>query len=99
MGVEFTSVVVVENLAGAVWPDALHAAAAVPGRNRGEAIVLLTEQSDPTPETLHAQLKAEGLPERFLPDRIITVEQIPVLGTGKVDTVAVTKLALELTAD
>ncbi|MEM6762966.1 MAG: AMP-binding protein, partial [Pseudomonadota bacterium] len=95
IGGEMTSLVVVEHLAGKVWPDALHAAAAVPGATRGEVIVLLTEQDEPDQSLLHTQLKEDGLPERFLPHKVIKVDEIPLLGTGKVDNVAVTKLAQE----
>ncbi len=94
IGGEMTSLVVVENLAGEAWPQTLHAAAVVPGAQRGEVIVLLTEEAEPDTKVLHAALRARGLPERYLPFRVIAVPQIPLLGTGKVDNVAVTKLAL-----
>ncbi|MEM8665847.1 MAG: 2-acylglycerophosphoethanolamine acyltransferase, partial [Pseudomonadota bacterium] len=97
IGGEMTSLVTVENLAGAAWPNALHAAAVVPGERRGEAIVLLTEQEGADNDALMPILKERGLTERFLPQRIVKVDHIPVLGTGKVDFVAVTKLARELT--
>ncbi|MEM9224282.1 MAG: AMP-binding protein [Pseudomonadota bacterium] len=99
IGGEMTSLAVVENLAGAVWPDSLHAAAAVPGKTRGEVIVLLTEQEAVDQAALHAQLKADGLPERFLPHKTFTVPSIPLMGTGKVDAVNVTRLATELMAE
>ncbi|MEO1103535.1 MAG: 2-acylglycerophosphoethanolamine acyltransferase, partial [Pseudomonadota bacterium] len=98
IGGEMTSLVVVENLAGAVWPDSLHAAAAIPGEKRGEVIVLLTEEAEPDTDRLHAQLKAEGLPERYLPHKVIPVEAIPLLGTGKTDTVSVTRMAMDAMA-
>ncbi|MEM7694377.1 MAG: AMP-binding protein [Pseudomonadota bacterium] len=99
IGGEMTSLVTVENLAGKVWPQSLHAAAAVPGVRRGEMIVLLTEEENPEPEALHAQMKADGVPERFLPTRIIPVPAVPVLGTGKTDFVGATKMARRLTED
>jgi len=95
IGGEMTSLVTVENVAGMVWPDSLHAAAAVPAGRKGEAIVLLTEESDPDPALFLARLREEHLPERFVPDRIFHVEKVPLLGTGKLDAVAVTRLAAE----
>lgn len=96
IGGEMTSLVTVENVAGMTWPDSLHAAAAVPAGRKGEAIVLLTEEKDPDPSLYRKRLREEGLPERFIPDRIVHVDQIPLLGTGKLDAVAVTRLAREL---
>ncbi|WP_205648508.1 AMP-binding protein [Acuticoccus kandeliae] len=98
IGGEMTSLVTVENLAGAVWPESLHAAAALPLGHKGEIIVLLTEEPDPEPDELLARLKHDKLSERFMPYRVFQVEKIPLLGTGKLDTVAVTKLAAELMA-
>jgi acyl-[acyl-carrier-protein]-phospholipid O-acyltransferase/long-chain-fatty-acid--[acyl-carrier-protein] ligase len=98
IGGEMTSLATVENLAGMVWPDALHAAAAVPGGRKGEAIVLLTEEKAPDADLLRLKVREMLLTERFLPDRIIPVAEIPLLGTGKVDFVAVTRLAAELLA-
>ena len=98
IGGEMTSLAVVERVAGRVWPQSLHAAATVPGLRRGESIVLLTEAENPDPELLRAAIRADGLTERFLPDRILTVDAIPLLGTGKVDFAAVTRLAMALCA-
>jgi acyl-[acyl-carrier-protein]-phospholipid O-acyltransferase/long-chain-fatty-acid--[acyl-carrier-protein] ligase len=96
IGGEMTSLVTVENVAGMVWPESLHAAAAVPLGRKGEAIVLLTEEPDPDPQLFLARLREEHLPERFVPDRILHVESIPLLGTGKLDAVGATRLAAEL---
>jgi len=96
IGGEMTSLVTVENVAGMVWPDSLHAAAAIPAGRKGEAIILLTEERDPDPSLYRQRLRAEGLPERFIPDRIIHVDAIPLLGTGKLDAVGATRLAREV---
>ncbi|XWN33837.1 MAG: AMP-binding protein [Devosia sp.] len=96
IGGEMTSLVTVEHMAGEVWPESLHAAAALPVGNKGEAIILLTEQQDADRDALLAHIKAEGHSERFMPLKIIPVPEIPVLGSGKMDTVAVTRLAAEL---
>ncbi|MBJ3774409.1 AMP-binding protein [Acuticoccus mangrovi] len=93
IGGEMTSLVMVENIAGQVWPDSLHAAAAIPVGPKGEAIILLTEEKNPDPAKLLARIRAEGLPDRFVPYRILEVDAVPLLGTGKLDTVAATQLA------
>ncbi len=98
LGGEMTSLVTVENLAGAAWPEHAHAAAAVAGGRKGDMIVLLTEYPSPTREALQQELQRRQLPERYLPARIFQVESIPLLGTGKLDTVAATRLAESLVA-
>lgn len=95
IGGEMTSLVTVENLAGRCWPEALHAAAVVPGGRKGETIVLFTEQPGANADALRQQLRADGLTERYMPEHIVSIAQIPLLGTGKVDFVNVTKMAAE----
>ncbi|ORE96213.1 AMP-dependent synthetase/ligase [Stappia sp. 22II-S9-Z10] len=99
LGGEMTSLVTVENVAGAVWPEFQHAAAAIPGGTKGEIIILLTQNPKPQRADLQAELARQGLPERYLPARIYTVDEIPLLGTGKLDTVATTRLAERLHAE
>ena len=96
IGGEMTSLVTVENLAGKVWPDALHAATALSSGKKGEVIVLLTEEPEPDPHRLLERLRADGLSERFMPYKVIAVDKVPILGTGKVDNVEVAKRAGEL---
>lgn len=95
IGGEMTSLATVEQLAGAVWPAHLHAAAALPGGPKGERIVLLTEAPEPDPSDLVAEVARQGLPQRFLPQRVVPVDAIPLLGTGKIDNVAVARLAAD----
>ncbi len=95
IGGEMVSLMVVENCAAAVWPDYMHAAAIVPDKRRGEQIVLVTEHADPKRHELLTWAQTHGVPEISVPKKIISVESLPVLGTGKLDYVSVTKLAKE----
>ncbi|MEM6847913.1 MAG: AMP-binding protein [Pseudomonadota bacterium] len=96
IGGEMTSLVTVENIAGQVWPDALHAASVVNLPGRGEAIVLLTEQDGADASQFLDKLKADGIPQRYMPFRIIGVAAVPVLGSGKTDFVAAQHVAQTL---
>lgn len=98
IGGEMTSLATVEAIAGALWPETLHSAAALPDGRKGEKIVLLSESADPDPTQFLARLRAEGVPERFLPAQFICVDSIPLLGSGKVDNPAVARLAADLLA-
>lgn len=95
---EMVSLAVVENCAGVVWPDSLHAAVTMPDPKKGEQIILLTEEPSPKPEDLQIWARNHGVPELAVPRRILHVQDIPVLGTGKVDYVRLNAMATDLIA-
>ena len=98
IGGEMVSLMVVENCASAVWPDAMHAAAIVPDPKRGEQIILMTEKANAKRGDLLTWAQTHGVPEISVPKKIIYIEKIPVLGTGKLDYVSITNLAKEAIA-
>ncbi len=98
VGGEMVSLAVVENCASSVWPDNMHAAAAVPDTRKGEQIVLLSDAEDINRPDLLAFAQNHGISELQVPRKVFHVGEIPVLGTGKTDYGTVTKLALELSA-
>jgi acyl-[acyl-carrier-protein]-phospholipid O-acyltransferase/long-chain-fatty-acid--[acyl-carrier-protein] ligase len=93
IGGEMVSLTVVENCASAVWPDHMHAAAIVPDPKKGERIILVTDHPDPKRPELLRWAQTHGVPEIAVPKKIISVDSVPVLGTGKLDYVSVTRLA------
>jgi len=95
IGGEMVSLAVVENCASAVWPDNLHAAAILPDPKKGEQIVLVTDRTEAPRGLLLAWAQSHGVPEIAVPKKIVTVEDVPVLGTGKIDCLAVKTLAEE----
>jgi len=95
IGGEMISLTVVENCAAAVWPDEMHAAAIAPDARRGEQIILVTEYDAPNRQDLLRWAQTHGVPEIAVPKRFVSVESLPVLGTGKLDYVSITQLAKE----
>lgn len=91
IGGETVSLSVVESCASALWPDYAHAAVAVPDGRKGEQIVLVTTCPDAKRTDLIGWVHNHGVPELAVPRRIIQVESIPVLGTGKTDYTKVQK--------
>jgi acyl-[acyl-carrier-protein]-phospholipid O-acyltransferase/long-chain-fatty-acid--[acyl-carrier-protein] ligase len=85
---EMVSLEVVESIARAVSTEAMHAATCVADVSRGESIILYTTDSDLTREQLTSAARGLGYPEIAVPRRIRVVETLPMLGTGKVDYVA-----------
>lgn len=88
IGGEMVSLTAVEDMAGAVWPDGHHAVVSAPDNRKGERLVLVTDQADAEVARLSEWARQNGAPELAVPRRIIKLEAIPVLGTGKTDYVA-----------
>ncbi|MEM0929105.1 MAG: AMP-binding protein, partial [Pseudomonadota bacterium] len=96
---EMVSLAVVENCASVVWPDAVHAAVILPDDKKGEQIILLTEEEDPRRDDLLSWSQTHGVPELAVPKRVMHIEAIPLLGTGKVDYITLQRRAEELIAE
>jgi acyl-[acyl-carrier-protein]-phospholipid O-acyltransferase / long-chain-fatty-acid--[acyl-carrier-protein] ligase len=93
IGGEMVSLTAAESLAAHVWPDARHAVISVPDPKKGERLILLTDRYDATAATLLEHAQATGASELSVPRKILKVPQIPVLGTGKTDYVAIQRIA------
>jgi len=94
IGGETVSLAVVESIASALWPDHSHAAIAMPDGRKGELIVLITTNRDANRHELVGWAHNHGVAEIAVPRRMIVVDDIPVLGTGKTDYVQVEKMAV-----
>lgn len=95
IGGEMVSLAVVENCATAVWPDNMHAAAILPDDKKGEQIVLITDREAPDRTQLLGWAQNHGVPEIAVPKKIVSVAEVPILGTGKLDYVAIQRLAAD----
>jgi acyl-[acyl-carrier-protein]-phospholipid O-acyltransferase/long-chain-fatty-acid--[acyl-carrier-protein] ligase len=98
IGGEMVSLAVVENCASALWPDNMHAAVAVADGRKGEQIVLVTDAKEANRAELVAWAQNHGVPELSVPRKIVHVDHVPVLGTGKTDYGNVAKVANERVA-
>ncbi|HEX4197706.1 MAG TPA: AMP-binding protein [Caulobacteraceae bacterium] len=90
---EMVSLTAVEALAAGVWPDARHAVIAMPDARKGERLVLVTDRLDAQVQALIAHAQALGASGLLVPSRIVRAPEIPVLGTGKTDYVAIQRIA------
>jgi acyl-[acyl-carrier-protein]-phospholipid O-acyltransferase/long-chain-fatty-acid--[acyl-carrier-protein] ligase len=89
IGGESVSLAVVESCASALWPDFSHAAVTVPDGRKGEQIILVTTNPEANRVDLVGWAHNHGVPEIAVPRRLVHVDEIPVLGTGKTDYVKV----------
>lgn len=93
IGGEMVSLTAVEGLASAVWPEARHAVVAIADARKGEKLVLVTDRKDADVSRLAEWARSHGAPELAVPKKILRVAEVPVLGTGKTDYVAIQQMA------
>jgi acyl-[acyl-carrier-protein]-phospholipid O-acyltransferase/long-chain-fatty-acid--[acyl-carrier-protein] ligase len=97
IGGEMVSLTAAEQIAAQVWPDARHAVIAVRDSRKGERLILITDRFDASATPLIDFAQRTGTSELAVPRKIIRVQELPVLGTGKTDYAAIQRLAeLEL---
>jgi acyl-[acyl-carrier-protein]-phospholipid O-acyltransferase/long-chain-fatty-acid--[acyl-carrier-protein] ligase len=99
IGGEMVSLNAVESYANQVWHGKTHAAVALPDNRKGERIILFTDHADATSDDLLAWCKANGVSELACPKRIVVVDDIPMLGSGKTDYVVLQRMAVERFAE
>jgi len=93
IGGEMVSLAAVESYAAAVWPEARHAAVALRCPRKGERVVLVSDQPGAETAALRQWAHKNGAPEIAVPKQIVVVAEIPVLGAGKTDYVAIARIA------
>lgn len=92
IGGEMVSLSAVEGFVSKLWPEEAHAVVSIPDDRKGEQLVLVTERADAKREDLTGYARANGIAELSVPRTIVPVDKLPLLGTGKVDYVAIKSL-------
>lgn len=90
---EMVSLEVVEKIAHTAAPEHQHAATTQVDVQRGENIVLFTTDPALKREDLQIVAKNLGSPELAIARKIIRLDEIPLLGTGKTDYVVLKQMA------
>lgn len=90
---EMVSLEMVERVAALAAPSSLHGVSARQDGARGEAIVLFTTDKSLSRDALVDSARRLGVPELAVPRKILKVDSLPLLGTGKIDYVALKQLA------
>ncbi|MCF6216210.1 MAG: acyl-[ACP]--phospholipid O-acyltransferase [Emcibacter sp.] len=93
---EMVSLTAVEAVTASLWPDDLHAAVSVADQRKGEQIILITDSETADRKLLMKKIKADGYSDLMLPKRIIKVDDIPVMSTGKINYVELNKRVMSL---
>lgn len=89
---EMVSLEVVERIATTASPKHAHASVAKKDPNRGEMLVLYTEDRNLKRDQLMEAARSIGAPEVAVPRKIEYIDKLPRLGTGKTDYVTLNNL-------
>ncbi|CCQ91430.1 AMP-dependent synthetase and ligase [Nitrospina gracilis 3/211] len=92
IGGEMISLTAVESYLSILWPDHNHAVVTLPDEKKGEQMVLVTTNKDAARDAIVQHVKANGLGELSIPKKIMVVDEVPLLATGKVDYVTTQEL-------
>jgi len=93
---EMISLTAVEELANLCWPDYMHVALAVSDANKGEQVVLMSTYKEAERKSLQAYAKDQGVNELHVPRQYVYVDEVPLLGTGKIHYPAAQALLSEM---
>lgn len=86
-GGEMISLAAVEEVINECWPDFINAVVLTQGGPRGETLSLITTNEAMKRDDLRQKLSEMGMAEIAVPKKIVYMEDMPLLATGKVDYV------------
>jgi len=99
IGGEMVSLAAVEEVAYQLWPNAIHAVIAVFDDKKGEKLVLLTTQKNAERSALVRFSREQAIAELNIPRAVVMTQDIPLLGSGKVDFNGVKRMIEALTGE
>ncbi|MCI5073326.1 AMP-binding protein [bacterium] len=92
---EMVSLTAVETFVNQLWPKHQHAVLSIPDIKKGEALLLVTNHKKANKEDLRNYAKQQGLADLSIPKKIMHLDKLPLLATGKTDYVLLQKQLLE----
>jgi acyl-[acyl-carrier-protein]-phospholipid O-acyltransferase/long-chain-fatty-acid--[acyl-carrier-protein] ligase len=98
VGGEMVSLAAVEMLAAELWPNAVTAVAAIPDARKGERLVMVTDKHGAARSEFIAYARNKHASELMVPAEVIVLDKLPLLGSGKVDNMAIAKFVREQAA-
>lgn len=93
------SLAAVEEVLSEAWPEEKHAVVMIKGGPRGETLSLVTSRPDLKRDELRQKLSDLGVAEIAIPKKVLLMEDIPLLSTGKIDYVSLEEILKDTDAD
>ena len=85
IGAEMVSLEAIEDHARSIWPDGHHAAMPSASSEKGEKVVLVTDQADASRPDFAAWAHSHDVSRLAVPAQVVVVPELPLLATGKPD--------------
>jgi acyl-[acyl-carrier-protein]-phospholipid O-acyltransferase/long-chain-fatty-acid--[acyl-carrier-protein] ligase len=92
---EMVSLGLVEQRLAEAFPEAQHAVVAVPDLRKGEQLVLFTTDAAIDAKAVQERLKQANSTALMVPRNVISVAELPLLGSGKTDYQTLNRMAHE----
>ena len=86
------SLTVVEELAMQTWPGFNHAAVNLPDEKKGEKIILVTDCRNANRRQMQETARILYYSELCIPRNVLIAEELPLLGTGKINYIRLTEI-------
>ncbi len=90
---EMVSLTAIEVKLQALYPDLSHAVVGIPDKKKGEQLVMFTTLDKPDRKKIADALRSQGVADLMIPKTIFQLDELPMLGSGKTDYVALTRMA------
>jgi acyl-[acyl-carrier-protein]-phospholipid O-acyltransferase/long-chain-fatty-acid--[acyl-carrier-protein] ligase len=98
VGGEMISLAAVEMLAAELWPNSITAVSSVVDPRKGERLIMVTDKHGAARSDFVAFARAQHASELMLPSEVVVLEKLPMLGSGKVDQLAIDKFVRDRSA-
>ena len=92
LGGEMISLTVVEELAMQTWPGFNHVAVNLPDEKKGEKIILVTNYRNANRRQMQETARRLYYSELCIPRNTLFAEELPLLGTGKINYIGLTEM-------
>jgi acyl-[acyl-carrier-protein]-phospholipid O-acyltransferase/long-chain-fatty-acid--[acyl-carrier-protein] ligase len=99
VGGEMISLAAVEMLAAELWPNNVTAVTAIADPRKGERLIMVTDKHGATRSEFMTYARGKHASELMMPAEVVVLDKLPMLGSGKVDQLAIDKFVREQAAE